>query len=116
MVGMETFGQLLKELRRGKNVSQRDLAEKVDVDFSYISKIENDRLPPPAADTIVKICEVLDVPPDDLLAAAGKLPSEVKDMIGNNPAAMQFMRSAREMQLTESEWQSLTKRLKKLRS
>ena len=49
-----TFGQLLRELRRAKGVNQRDLASKVGVDFSYISKLENDRLPPPAADTVVK--------------------------------------------------------------
>jgi transcriptional regulator with XRE-family HTH domain len=63
-----TFGQALRELRRSKGISQRDLAEKVGVDFSYISKIENDRLPPPAADTIVKICNALEAPPDTLLA------------------------------------------------
>ncbi|MCB0594832.1 MAG: helix-turn-helix transcriptional regulator, partial [Phaeodactylibacter sp.] len=44
-----TFGPLLKEVRRSKQVSQRELAERVGVDFSYISKIENNRLAPPAA-------------------------------------------------------------------
>ena len=55
----KTFGHNLRELRRSKDVSQRELAEKVGVDFSYISKLENDRLPPPAADTIVKIAKSL---------------------------------------------------------
>lgn len=113
---MKTFGQLLKELRRTKGMSQRDLAELVEVDFSYISKVENDRLPPPAADTVVKICGVLEVPPDELLATTGKLPSDVKEMIGGNIAAMQFMRQAQGMDLSEQEWNSLTKRLKRLRS
>lgn len=113
---MKTFGQLLKELRRAKGISQRDLAELVEVDFSYISKVENDRLPPPAADTVVKICGVLEAPPDELLAATGKLPSDVKEMIGGNIAAMQFMRQAQGMDLSEQEWHSLTKRLKRLRS
>ena len=113
---MKTFGQLLRELRRDQGVSQRDLAEGVGVDFSYISKVENDRLPPPAADTVVRICTVLDVPPDDLLAATGKLPSDVKEMIGGNAAAMQFMRQAQGMGLSELEWNTLTKRLKRLRN
>jgi len=47
----QSFGQLLKHIRREKGVSQRDLADQVGVDFSYISKIENDRMPPPSADT-----------------------------------------------------------------
>ena len=50
-----TFGQLMKDLRRSRSISQRDLAIQVGVDFTYISKIENDRLPPPSAQTIEKI-------------------------------------------------------------
>ena len=111
----QTFGQVLRELRRSKGISQRDLAEKVGVDFSYISKIENDRLPSPAADTIVKICEALEVSPDKLLALSGKIPSKLRDTIGSSPAAMQFIRGAQSMGLTEEEWKELTKQLERLR-
>lgn len=111
-----TFGQALRDLRRSKNVSQRDLANKVGIDFSYISKVENDRLPPPAADTIVKICMVLGVPSDALLASTGKMPSEVKEMLSTSSSALQFIRQAHEMGLTDEEWDKLTKRLKRLRS
>jgi transcriptional regulator with XRE-family HTH domain len=111
----QTFGYALRELRRSKSISQRSLAEKVGVDFSYISKIENDRLPPPAADTIVKICDVLEASPDTLLALSGKIPSKLRDTIGSSPAAMQFIRSAQSMGLTEGEWKELTKQLKRLR-
>jgi transcriptional regulator with XRE-family HTH domain len=111
----QTFGQVLRELRRSKDVSQRDLAEKVGVDFSYISKIENDRLPSPAADTIVKICQALEVSPDKLLALSGKIPTELRDTIGSSPAAMQFIRNAQSMGLTEEEWKELTRQLKRLR-
>ncbi len=112
----KTFGQTLRDLRRSKGVNQRELADKVGVDFSYISKVENDRLPPPSADTIVKICEALSVPPDELLALTGKMPTQVKDMLSTNPSALQFMREAQAMQLTDEEWQKLTKELKRLRS
>ena len=111
----QTFGQALRELRRSKDITQRNLAEKVGVDFSYISKIENDRLPPPAADTIVRICHALEAPPDTLLALSGKIPSKLRDTIGSSPAAMQFIRSAQSMGLTEAEWERLTKQLKRLR-
>ena len=74
----KTFGQTLKEIRRGKGITQRELATAVGVDFSYISKVENDRMPPPAADTIVKICEKLGVSPDTLLAMTGKMPTPDK--------------------------------------
>ena len=111
----KTFGQTLKEIRRSKGVTQRQLAAGVGVDFSYISKVENDRMPPPAADTIVKICEKLGVPPDELLAMTGKMPTPVKEAISENPAAQQFLREAQTMTLTDDEWGALTQQLKKLR-
>lgn len=112
----QSFGETIRELRRSKGVSQRELAEKVGVDFSYISKVENDRLPPPAADTIVRICDVLGVKSDDLLALTGKMPTDVREMLSTSPAARQFIRQAQEMQLTDEEWQTLTRRLKRLRN
>lgn len=111
----KTFGQALRELRRAKRVSQRELAEKVGVDFSYISKLENDRIPPPAADTIVKICKALGVPSDELLALTGKVPNDVKEMFGSSPSAMQFAQKAQSLNLTEDEWEKLTRQLKRLR-
>ena len=111
----KTFGQTLKEIRRNKDVTQRQLATDVGVDFSYISKIENNRMPPPAADTIVKICDVLGVSPDDLLAMTGKMPTPIKEAISDKPAAQQFLREAQTMTLTDDEWSVLTQQLKKLR-
>ena len=111
-----TFGQTLRELRRSKKVSQRELAEKVGVDFSYISKVENDRLPPPAADTIVKICKELDILPNGLLASTGKMPTDVKEMLSTSTSAHEFIRQAHDMDLTDDEWKTLTKRLRRLRN
>ena len=110
-----TFGQLLREMRRAKGVSQRDLASRVGVDFSYISKLENDRLSPPAADTVVKICEVLATEPNNLLAVSGKVPSDVTEMLSGNPSALQFVREAQRRGLTSSDWDRLGKTLRRLR-
>lgn len=112
----QTFGQKLRELRKAKNISQRELAEKVGVDFSYISKLENDRLPPPAADTIVKICEILGIEADSLLVLTGKMRTEAKEMLGSSVEAQKFINQAQEMSLTDEEWHKLTKGLKHLRS
>jgi transcriptional regulator with XRE-family HTH domain len=110
-----TFGQILKELRRSKGISQRDLAELVGVDFSYISKIENDRLPPPAATTVEKICEVLKIPSENLLSYSGKMGSGIKDIIISSTEAMKFMNEAKRMNLTDEDWKSLTQKMKRLK-
>lgn len=111
----QTFGATLREVRRSRNVSQRKLAELIGVDFSYISKVENDRLPPPAADTIVKISEALNVSSETLLSLTDKLPSEIRKMFSNNSEAMKFVNAAQRMNLSREEWELMTRNLKKLR-
>ncbi|PYL79095.1 MAG: hypothetical protein DMF21_13770 [Verrucomicrobia bacterium] len=85
-----TFGELLREKRRAAGVSQRELAAGAGLDFSYISKLENGRIPPPAADTVVALCRILKIEPEELLAAS-------------------------QMSLTENEWKELSSSLKRLR-
>jgi transcriptional regulator with XRE-family HTH domain len=110
-----TFGSKLRKLRRDAGVTQRELAERTGLDFSYISKVENDRNQPPAADSIVKICEVLEVPPESLLALTGKIPSDVQGSIGSNVAAQEFLRETHRLGLTEGDWRQLSKEARKLR-
>ena len=110
-----TFGEKLKEIRRAQKISQRELAKIVGVDFSYISKIENDRMPPPAADTIIKLSNALDVPEEILLSESGKLPSNVKNMVNKKPNAVLFFRQAERMNLSTEEWDELMSTLKNLR-
>jgi len=110
-----TFGEKLREYRRAAGLSQRVLARLVGVDFSYISKVENGRLPPPAADTIVKICGVIKTDPEELLALTGKLPSEVRETVGTKRVAQEFLREVQRMDLTDAEWETMIKELGNLR-
>ena len=109
------FGEMLREKRRAAGISQRDLADKIGVDFSYISKLENGRLPPPAADTLVEICRVLNIEPEELLALTGKLPSEIQKGVSSSEAAQQFLHEAQRMGLSEEEWRHMVQSLKGLR-
>jgi transcriptional regulator with XRE-family HTH domain len=112
----QKFGTKLQALRRSKGVSQRQLAERIGVDFSYISKVENDRMPPPAADTIEKICKELGIPADELMGLTDKLPTDLRQLLVESRGARDFMREAQQMRLSDNEWQKLANRLKKLRS
>jgi HTH-type transcriptional regulator, competence development regulator len=109
------FGEALREYRRAAGLSQRDLAERTKLDFSYISKVENGRLPPPAADTIVQICSALQIPPEELLALTGKIPSAIQQNVSTNRTAQEFLREAQEMGLTDDEWKKMVKSLRNLK-
>ncbi len=40
---LASLGETIKNARKSKGFTQKELAEKVDVDLTYISKIENDK-------------------------------------------------------------------------
>lgn len=68
------FGSRVKELRRQQELTQREVADNLAVDFSYISKIENNRLDVlPSEDLIRRIAGLLQADAEELLNLAGKL-------------------------------------------
>jgi transcriptional regulator with XRE-family HTH domain len=81
----EPFGQYLKKIRLAHNVSQRELANNIGVDFTYLSKIENGKLEPPAEDTIKKIADFLGENADNLILLANKIPSDYKEVLKSDP-------------------------------
>jgi transcriptional regulator with XRE-family HTH domain len=91
---MSEFGELLKSLRKDKKISQRKLAELVGIDFTYISKIESGTMDPPAEDKIIKIAEIFNVNPDQLLISAKKVPSELQKVITDYQDLPLFLRKA----------------------
>ncbi len=111
----QTFGGLLSAIRKQKGLSQRLLATKAGLHFTYISKIERNLVPPPAAGTILRICNILEVPPEQLLVLAQKTPDEFIKAISSSRAALEFVRHAQSMGLSEDEWQRLTREIRILR-
>lgn len=110
------FGTILRERRRAVGISQRELADRTRLDFSYISKMENGHIPPPAADTIVLIAKALNIAPEELLALTGKIPTSIQQSISTNQTAQTFLREVQEMGLTDDEWKKMVKSLKDLRT
>jgi transcriptional regulator with XRE-family HTH domain len=103
-------------LRLEAKLSQRDLADRVarrlkkddrgGFDFTYLSKIENDRLVP-SAPVILALAAELKGDSDELLALAGKAPADVGDMLKTSEGARMFFRSALSTQLSEKDWENL---------
>jgi HTH-type transcriptional regulator, competence development regulator len=110
-----SFGDLLREKRRSAGLSQRQLAERAGVDFSYISKLENDRLSPPADDTVVRLSEILRCPAEELFAAAKKLPTALGESLVGEPTALRFLQEASRLKLSAEEWEQMLGNLHGLR-
>lgn len=85
-----SFGERIRDLRKTKNLSQRDLADKVGVSFTYISKIENEKLDfgdYPSEDLIRKLAKSLGADGDELLLLAEKIPRQIKKRVMERPDA-----------------------------
>jgi transcriptional regulator with XRE-family HTH domain len=82
------FGQRLRALRKERGLSQRALAKKLGVNFTYLSKIENERLDfgeVPSEDLICRIAAALEVDGDELLILAKKIPEQIRQRVFERP-------------------------------
>lgn len=70
------FGKRIRQLRVERQLSLRDLADRVGIDFTYLSKIENNRSAPPSDEVIRRLARELEADPEDLLALAAKVSQE----------------------------------------
>ena len=108
-----TFGKKIRALRKASRLTQRQLAEKVGVDFTYISKIENDRLDhTPSIKTIRKLAEALDADELELMERANKIPAVLGPIAENEDARKFFRRAATTIKSPEG-WRDLLDYLEK---
>lgn len=68
------FGASLREARLAAGFTQQQLAWMIDVDHTYLSKIECGKCLPPSVKTLHKIAAVLGADEELLLSQAGKTP------------------------------------------
>ena len=109
------FPDRLRELRRAARLSQRALAERVGVDFTYLSKIENGRVEPPSEGVLLRIAKELasklekdeTALADELITLAGKIPSDLAETLSRNPEVVRLLRSVRGDVHSAADWRKL---------
>ena len=79
------FGAYVRQERERKEIGLREMAKKINVSPTYQSKVERDEFRPPAEDKVKAIAEVLDLDVDELLALAGKVSSDLSEIIREHP-------------------------------
>lgn len=77
-----SFGKTLQRIRRAKGMTQRDVAGAIEMDYSYFSRLENDRFDSrPTRETVDRIADALkctEAERGELLAAAGRIDKELE--------------------------------------
>ncbi len=85
-----TFGKYIRNARENRlsedrSFSVRQVAQRVGVEPSYLSKIERDQVAPPSEATVRLLAGELGEDADLLLAMAGKVSGDLRNIIMQRP-------------------------------
>ena len=106
---MTTVGQRIREIRKQRNLTQRQLADRVGINFTYLSRVENDRLDDeqtPREETLQKIASALKTDADELLLLARRIPGTIRDRILDKPGIFR-----RILKLSDSDLEDILEQL-----
>jgi len=84
------FGDYVRRCREAlreqdRSYSVRQVAQRVGVEPSFLSKVERGEVPPPSEAKILALAQELGEDPDVLLALAGKVSSDLQQAILKRP-------------------------------
>ena len=82
------FGKRVRELRKKSGLTQKDLAERLKVSVSYISKVENEKLhfgDYPSEKFIHRLAENLNADEDELLVLTDRVPMVIRKRVRERP-------------------------------
>ena len=85
MLVREKFGAFIRGEREAREIGLREMAKMIGVSPTYLSKVERDEFPPPAEDKVKAIAKIIQCDADDLLARAGRVSTDISDIIKRHP-------------------------------
>jgi HTH-type transcriptional regulator, competence development regulator len=78
----QTFGQVIRQARKDKGYTQRQVAKMLRIDFTYLSKLENDRADYPAKEDVIRsLAQKLDRNEEELIFLAGRTPARYEEFL-----------------------------------
>jgi transcriptional regulator with XRE-family HTH domain len=84
----EKFGEFVRRAREMKEIGLREMAKMIGVSPTYLSKVERDEFAPPAEAKVKAIAKIIACDADDLLARAGRVSTDISDIIKRHPVEL----------------------------
>ena len=78
------FGKILRQLRLESGMGIKSLAPELQVNYTYLSKLENEAINP-SEELITRVADYFGFDRDALLLSAGKIPSDILDILRQHP-------------------------------
>ena len=105
---VEKLGDRLKRVRSSRGLGLRATASKVGISATYLSRLENNQeTSPPSEEKIRALADELQENFDELMQLAGRVSSEVSELIKADLNMPAFLRRAREKNYTADELMKL---------
>jgi len=102
MAATEKFGAFIRRERESREIGLREMAKKIEVSPTYLSKVERDEFPPPAEDKVRAIAKIIECDVDDLLARAGRVSTDLTEIIKRRPVELAaLLRTTKGMSVEE---------------
>lgn len=84
----EKFGAFIRRKREGREIGLREMAKMIGISPTFLSKIERDEFLPPSEKNVREIARILECDVDDLLARAGRVSTDITDIIKRHPVQL----------------------------
>ena len=115
----QTFGTYIRQRRQARGLTLRGLAARVGLSPVYMSNIETDRRPAPSQEYLDKLAVELALGKDEVeqmldLAARSRdqrVPADLPDYIMERDMGRAALRTAKEADATDQEWQEFIDRI-----
>jgi transcriptional regulator with XRE-family HTH domain len=96
------FGDYIRNTRLALKIGLREFALKIGISATYVSKMEVGDYAPPSEERIIKMAEILKLNKDNLLAMAGKISSDLQQIIIEEPELYTaFLRKAKKKDIKQ---------------
>ena len=111
----QTFGEFVRQKRMERGITLRGLAARLGLSPVYMSNIETSRRPAPALEYLDKLAVELNLSKGDrtLLLETQRVSADLPDYIMERDIVRAALRTAKEVDATDEEWQEFIDRITK---
>ena len=111
----KSFGRTIRELREAQKLGLRTAAERLEISPAYLSRIERGKERPPKPELVKRLATLLGGDPDLLFRLAESTAPDLAAYIHDVPRVPEFLRTAKEMNLTAEDFDVLIEEVKRRR-
>jgi transcriptional regulator with XRE-family HTH domain len=112
---MQEFGETIKKLRNSQKLSLREVAGRVGITRTYLSRIEHGKEGPPSPEVILELCKSLNAEPDALFPLTRKVDPEIVSFLSEQPQVLRLIRYLKLGRFQESDIKEIIRYAEKLK-